>query len=64
MLYSFGTGVNLTFDWDKTNKHLTAPALYFDNDDSYGAVYVSDVTYYNNNVKGKPTTWEKYPTRL
>lgn len=62
MLYSFGTGVNLTFDWDKTNNHLTAPALYFDNDDRYGAVYVSDAVTYYNNVKGKPTTWEKYPT--
>lgn len=62
MLYDWGSGINLVINWDQATGQFTCPETYFTNNDTYGAVYVSDPVAYRHGKMGKDEDYSMYPS--
>lgn len=59
MLYDWGSGINLTINWDKTTDLFTVEQTYLTSNANYGSVYVADRYAYWHDYRGQDVTKEQ-----
>lgn len=59
MLYDWGSGINLTINWDKTTDLFTVEQTYLTSNSNYGSVYVADRYVYWHDYRGQDVTKEQ-----